>query len=254
LTIIYSTGKGVYVEFTTIISVVLAIVPALLLVWYFYCRDSLRKEPKGMIFFAFFLGIVSILPAIIFALALGFLETMKNPWLLAFIEAFITAALVEEISKMAMLRIFIFNNKNFDEITDGIIYMAIISLGFACFENIFYSVNDITTALVRAFTAVPGHALWSGVMGYYVGLGKMQKNKKSSLFLKGLALGIFYHGAYDFVLFAGTKDELASEFFWLVFLIFPILIICAIHLHRLLRKALKQDREMMGMAEMTEGQ
>jgi RsiW-degrading membrane proteinase PrsW (M82 family) len=242
------------VEATTIISVVLAVAPALLLVFYFYSRDSLKKEPKGMIFLAFFLGIVSILPALIFAYALEFLEKIENPWLSAFIESFITAALVEEIAKMGMLRIFIFNNKNFDEITDGIIYMAIISLGFACFENIMYSIDDITTAIIRAFTAVPGHAVWSGVMGYYVGLARKRKNERTSLFLKGLVLGICYHGAYDFVLFAGTKDELTSEFFWLIFLIFPILIMCAIHLHRLLRNALKQDKEIMEMAAMTEGQ
>ncbi|MBN1699113.1 MAG: PrsW family intramembrane metalloprotease [Spirochaetales bacterium] len=238
-------------DMTVILSLVIAIVPSLLLVFYFYRRDSYKKEPKRMILFAFFLGIVSIFPAVFFALALGFLEKMENPWLLSFIEAFITAALVEEVAKTGMLRFFIFRNPYFDEITDGIIYMAVISLGFACFENILYSIDDVQTALIRAFTAVPGHALWSGIMGYYFGLAKTGKDKTDRLFFKGLALGIFYHGLYDFVLFAGTKDELASRFSWMVYLIFPILIICVIHINTLLKRALQQDREIIAIGEET---
>ena len=161
----------------------------------------------------------------------------------AFMEAFITAALVEEVSKMAVLVLFIFMNKYFDEITDGIIYMAIISLNFTCFENVLYSTGNLLTGFIRAFTAVPGHAIWSGIMGYYIGLARMEKNRKTSLFIQGLFGGVLYHGIYDFVLFAGIKEELTTHYSWFVFLIFPILIIGAIHLKALLKKALSQDKE-----------
>jgi protease PrsW len=223
------------------LSLILAIAPALLLVLYFYRKDSVKPEPTKMIVIAFFVGVGSTIPAIILALSLNFLENGSSPWISVFVQSFITAALVEELSKFLVFRIFIYPNRNFDEITDGIVYMAVISLGFACFENILYSAGDMTTGLIRAFTAVPGHALWSGVMGYYFGLAKRKGKGNGSLFLKGLALGIFYHGIYDFVLFAGSNEFLQESYSWLAFLIVPILVICAVHVHRFLKKAREAD-------------
>ena len=100
-----------------------------------------------------------------------------------------------------------------------------------------YSSGEILTGILRAFTAVPGHAIWSGIMGYYFGLAYKQKEQQTGLFIQGLFWGVLYHGAYDFVLFAGTHPQLSSDYFWLTFLIFPILIGGAIHIHRLLKKA-----------------
>jgi protease PrsW len=219
------------------ISIALAVAPAILLTIYFYKKDSLKPEPKKMIVFAFLAGIASTIPAIIAGMWLNFLENTPNAWAGVFVQSFITAALVEELSKFLLFRLFIYGNKNFDEITDGIVYMAIISLGFACFENILYSAGDLSTGIIRAVTAVPGHAFWSGIMGYYFALAKRKGKGSGSLIIKGLGLGILYHGLYDFVLFAGINPGLEGDWSWLSFCIFPILILCAVHLHRLLKKA-----------------
>jgi RsiW-degrading membrane proteinase PrsW (M82 family) len=126
------------------------------------------------------------------------------------------------------------------------LYMAIVSLGFAGFENVMYVVDgNISIGLLRAFTAVPGHAIWSGIMGYYIGLAKIQNTPKH--ILTGLSWGIAYHGAYDFVIFAGTNGELSDDWFWLTFLIIPILIIGAIHLGSLMKKAKLQDARNMSV-------
>ena len=226
------------------ISIALAVLPAILLVLYFNKKDSLKKEPIGMIWFAFVLGILSVIPALILALSLTFLEDTKNVWILVFVQSFITASFVEEISKFGVFKLFIYKNKNFDEVTDGIIYMAIISLGFACLENILYSSGEIVTGLTRAITAVPGHAIWSGIMGYYFGLAKFSENS-GFLFIKGLTIGIIYHGLYDFFLFVGTNKDLTDEYFYFCLFIIPILIIGIIHIHKLLKKAKEIDKKRM---------
>jgi RsiW-degrading membrane proteinase PrsW (M82 family) len=143
-----------------------------------------------------------------------------------------------------VLRLFLYKNPNFDEVMDGIVYMAIVSLGFAGFENIMYSAGDIGTGFIRAFTAVPGHAMWSGIMGYYIGCAKIRKTNTAIYFLNGLAWGILYHGLYDFFLFSGSNPELANRYIWLALLIFPVLIVGWIHLRRLIKKAKAEDAAM----------
>ncbi len=54
--------------------------------------------------------------------------------------------------------------------------------------------------LLRAFTAVPAHATFGILMGYFMGKAKFS-NKRISLNLLGLLLATIFHGAYDFFLF-----------------------------------------------------
>lgn len=89
----------------------------------------------------------------------------------------------------------------FNEPFDGIVYSVMVSMGFAATENIFYVLEGgYQTALVRAFTAVPAHATFGILMGYYMGKAKFSNNR-IMLNLTGLCLAILFHGAYDFFLF-----------------------------------------------------
>jgi len=106
-----------------------------------------------------------------------------------------------------------------------------VSLGFAAFENIIYVMDGgIGVAIVRMFTAVPMHAAFAVIMGYYIGLSKYYHGSaRTEKSLKGLFYAVVLHGAYDFLLF---QDDMPI----LKFLIFP-LIIWAISL---CRKAMKK--------------
>ncbi|TDA86473.1 PrsW family intramembrane metalloprotease, partial [Halomonas marinisediminis] len=55
-------------------------------------------------------------------------------------------------------------------------------------------------ALLRAFTAIPAHASFGVLMGYFMGKAKFSNNRVA-LNLLGLFLAIVFHGAYDFFLF-----------------------------------------------------
>lgn len=76
-----------------------------------------------------------------------------------------------------------------------------VSMGFACTENIMYVIEGgYQTAILRAFTAIPAHATFGVLMGFYMGKAKFSKNR--TLFnLTGLLLAVLFHGAYDFFLF-----------------------------------------------------
>ena len=55
------------------------LVPPLLLMMYMYRIDKVDKEPVGLIFKTFIFGMISVIPAIILELGLGFVLDMVYP-------------------------------------------------------------------------------------------------------------------------------------------------------------------------------
>jgi RsiW-degrading membrane proteinase PrsW (M82 family) len=117
------------------------------------------------------------------------------------------AGLCEEYIKLQIVKNYAYCKPSFDEIMDGIVYTSVASMGFACMENILYVMNDAWhTAIARGFTAVPLHAVCSGMMGY-IGRAKFANTKEQEKFLiyKGLWQAVAIHGLYDFLLFISPK-------------------------------------------------
>ena len=181
-----------------------AIAPVLAVIIYIYIQDKYEKEPASLLLVSFLLGaIVSILIVIILYLFTGRLLPVTNEFSIwqQFIQAFVVVALAEEFSKYVIVKYFAQTRKAFNEPYDGIIYAVMVSMGFACTENILYVLEGgFTTGILRAFTAVPAHATFGVLMGYYMGKAKFSKNR-IVLNFKGLLLATLFHGAYDFFLF-----------------------------------------------------
>lgn len=201
--------------------VVLALAPIAAIVWYVYAKDKHEKEPTKLLFYCFALGIVSIIPALLgseLGISLG-LDESPNMFM-TFLFAFFVVALSEEGAKFLFLRFYIFPKKEFNEPYDGIIYAVMIGMGFAAFENLLYVVQGgWEIGLLRMFTAVPAHAVFGGLMGYYVGLAKMSPNYqyRTLQLAKGLGIAVTLHGLYDFFLFQQNFELLAFMSFILLF-------------------------------------
>jgi RsiW-degrading membrane proteinase PrsW (M82 family) len=134
--------------------------------------------------------------------------------------------LCEEYIKFRIIKKYIYHHPQFNEIMDGIIYTVVASLGFACMENVLYVLKSSWhTALARGFTAVPMHAVCSGMMGYYIGLARFScdKNKEKRLLNQGLWTAILLHGLYDFLLFI-------SPIWGSVFSLLAIILILVVYL------------------------
>ncbi len=223
------------------ISLLMAIAPAIFLVCYFYKQDMKKPEPKGLVITIFGIGIAFTVPVslleVVFDELFGFL--MNASILYSFIKAFVVAAFIEEFFKLLVVKKFAYTNRHFDEMMDGIVYTIVASLGFACLENVIYVIDGgIEIALVRAFTAVPMHAVASGVMGFYIGKAKFSETKKSerSLIYKGLCYAILIHGIYDFLLFASPDLGMG-----LVLGVFPLIIFVFIKLEEMIKFAIADD-------------
>ena len=183
---------------------VTALAPVFVIIIYIYLKDKYEKEPKRLLLYHFLLGaIISIIITTILYYVFDIFFPLLNHTSIfeQFIKAFFIVGFTEEFSKYIIVRYVAQPNKAFNEPFDGIVYAVMVSMGFAATENIFYVMESgYETALLRAFTAVPAHATFGILMGFYMGKAKFSNNK-SVLNLAGLLLAILFHGAYDFFLF-----------------------------------------------------
>ncbi|WP_179320155.1 PrsW family intramembrane metalloprotease [Winogradskyella helgolandensis] len=183
---------------------VLAIAPICAVLLYIYVQDKHEKEPRGLLIKSFLFGaIISVFIVFVLYFFTGRLIPITDQFSVGqqFIQAFIVVALSEEFSKYVIVKYYAQPKKAFNEPYDGIIYAVMVSMGFACTENIMYVIDGgYQTAILRAFTAVPAHATFGILMGYFMGKAKFSNNRVL-LNIAGLLLAVLFHGAYDFFLF-----------------------------------------------------
>lgn len=182
----------------------MAIAPIFVVILYIYVKDRYDKEPKRLLLLSFVCGaLVSILITTLLYEGFDYLLPLTNHFSIQelFIKAFFVVGLTEEFSKYVIVRYVLQPRKAFNEPFDGIVYAVMVSMGFAATENIMYVFQGgYEVAVVRAFTAVPAHATFAILMGYYMGKAKFS-NRRALLNLFGLLLAIVFHGTYDFFLF-----------------------------------------------------
>lgn len=181
-----------------------AIAPVCIIIIYIYIKDKYEKEPKRLLLLSFISGaIVSILITTLLYSGFDFVLPLNNHYSIQeqFIKAFFVVGLSEEFSKYIIVRYVSQPRKAFNEPFDGIIYAVMVSMGFAATENLMYVMQGgMEVAILRAFTAVPAHATFAIIMGYFMGKAKFSNNKVLLNFT-GLFLAVLFHGAYDFFLF-----------------------------------------------------
>lgn len=176
--------------------------PGACVILYVYLKDKHEKEPIGLLLKSFAFGAIAVLVTLMISFPLEmFVPTDEENLSQQAIHAFILVALVEEFSKFLFVRGILYNDDHFNEPFDGIVYSVTVSMGFATVENILYvSEGGYTTALMRMFTAVPAHATFAVLMGYFIGRAKFEKTRVP-LSLAGLLAATAFHGAYDYFWF-----------------------------------------------------
>jgi protease PrsW len=190
---------------TIALTITSAIVPSLLLLWYFYKRD-LNPEPRGVLIKTFILGILMVPLVMLFGLPLRLLNPQLNHHMLAGLYyAVVYAAVPEEFFKFLVVTRYSARNPAFNEPMDGVVYGAAASLGFAALENVIYVLQGgWISAVARALTAVPSHACFGAILGYYVGQSRFNSERKISAWW-GLLAAIMLHALYNFPLLSLTK-------------------------------------------------
>ena len=187
----------------------LTALPSILLFSMILYSDRKSKEPLLMILICIFSGAFTICLSLIVDKLLiknnfiiGGAITHSDTYLV--FRTFILAA-VEEYSKLLVIYLFIFKNRNYDDIFDGFVYSSITALSFSLVETVMYVFSEKTygdmssLAILRNFTSIPLHVVCGIAMGYFLSLSKFSKvkSKKAINMILALFIPIFIHTVYN---------------------------------------------------------
>ena len=195
---------------------ILAIAPGVAISAYIIFKDQYNREPGRYLIISFLLGTLSVLPALGLEISASqitsnFPAFFKTTAGIA-INAYFFVALPEEIWKFLMLLWYAYRKKEFDEPFDGIVYAVMVGMGFATVENISYvSQFGLMTGIMRLFLAVPAHASFAIIMGYFMGKARFSAQKQRFLLFFGVFWAIVFHGSYDFFLFLQESHTTGSD-------------------------------------------
>ncbi len=182
------------------------VIPAIVAMWVVDRLDAKRPEPASLRRLVVLAGMGSVIPAILIETWItrdvgGQLLPLDITYQGASFKAFIVAAAIEEACKIAMIYWLVWRRPEFDERMDGIVYASRAGLGFALVENCLYLLaqptlkGQLVVWVMRAFLAVPGHAMWTGMIG---GMAARRRFDGKGLGLVGgYLLAVAFHGAYD---------------------------------------------------------
>ena len=200
-----------------------AFLPAIFLLIQINKADKLDREPPGMILNLVFWGAVSTALAV-YTERLGttVLDALwpEDSLIYRLLMYFVVVGLSEEGFKYLLLRRHSWNSPFFNCQFDGVVYAVSVGLGFALWENIDYVVMyGLGTALVRAITAVPGHACFGVFMGAFYGMARRYENygfSRASKNCRRLAVLVptVLHGIYDFI---ATSETTSAQWGFLAF-------------------------------------
>lgn len=181
-----------------------SIVPSLL--WLFsYLKQDPHPEPRSIIFQLFLIGL--LLPPFValgeILLQDGFDHLAQN--MASSILLIILAAFWEELAKYLAARTIFHHEKEFDEMTDAMVYLIIVALGFAASENIIVVLRallndpsqDVFRILgLRMIGANLLHTISSGMLGYFLARGLFLRERYS--LIKGLVSATLVHSLFNF--------------------------------------------------------
>ncbi len=219
-----------------------AVIPAIFLLVKVEKADRLEKESPRLLLSLVLFGIVATAVAFLGEWAgITLLNKLfpEGGTLYNILLFFGVVAFSEEGAKYVLLKRRTWNEPEFNCQFDGVVYGAFVSLGFALWENINYVVSlGLSTALIRAVTAIPGHACFGVFMGTWYGMAKRRaaagdEAGSKRMRTRALLVPALLHGFYDFT--ASTESSAMN----IVFLVFVVLMF--VTAYRLVRHVSAND-------------
>jgi RsiW-degrading membrane proteinase PrsW (M82 family) len=196
------------------------IVPAYLVGSFFIKHDPGPEEPRSAITSAIWFGVVAIILALILSFGFEFLISgnfldrvsgaeSETP-LPLFLDVLIFAT-IEEFVKFIPIAVYLLKKDYFNEITDGIIYFAIVGLTFGAIESFLYGFTagdaGFVVALMRLALGLFFHGALTGVVGYYFAKSKVT-NTGLPVAIGALLAVSLVHAAYNFFVFSVQADPI----------------------------------------------
>lgn len=204
------------------LTVLAAVVPAVLYSLLMWWLDRYEKEPWGLLAATFIWGAI---PAVVLSLGGEFLLGIPFSGLLGeasaqIIGGSVVAPVVEEVVKgLALLLLFLIFRWEFDGLLDGIVYGALVGFGFGMTENLFYFLaglleggtgNWLMVVFTRTMVFGLNHAMFTSITGIGFGYASIATNTCTGWLAPPLALGgaIWAHSVHN------VSTRLAADLCW----------------------------------------
>jgi RsiW-degrading membrane proteinase PrsW (M82 family) len=241
-----------------IVGAILAVLPVPVHVTLIHWLDRMEPEPPKLIIGAFLWGatIATVLSAICNDAGMyivgAFLNDADSAKILV---ATRFGPFVEETAKgIALLALFWIKRHEFDDIVDGIVYAAMVGLGFAMSENILYYTREFSAHGAEGLTLVFGmrgvvspyaHPLFTSMTG--IGFGIAAQTRKTWLKwfapVMGFAGAIFLHALWNTASTSGVLGFVAI----FVFVMVPVFATVILLLARSIRREAAILREQLAV-------
>jgi RsiW-degrading membrane proteinase PrsW (M82 family) len=190
-----------------------ALIPTALYVHFVWWLDRYEKEPLWLLALAFLWGAVpAAILSVIFEILLEVPLSALGAGSLAsnLVSVSLGAPVIEESFKgIALIALVVLFRREFDDVLDGIIYGAMIGLGFAFTENAFAYFLPIirsegiaaglTNIFLRSVIFGGNHAFWTGITGAAVGYARLMRRWERRLLIPvlGWVLAVVMHSIHN---------------------------------------------------------
>ncbi len=179
-----------------LVSLLYALIPAAIYMWYIYRHDRFEPEPLWLVIFAFAWGVFSSVIALILNMTIvdGLCGGLAP-----------CAGFTEEPSKFLgvyLIATLPLTRNEFNDHLDGFLYGAMAGLGFGVAENVLYISRSFAQlgmgiVLLRA-TTILMHMFTVGLAGWWLGYLKMTgRPLNTPLSLVGMLYGIAIHFTWN---------------------------------------------------------
>ncbi|MDP6652194.1 MAG: PrsW family intramembrane metalloprotease, partial [Gammaproteobacteria bacterium] len=191
----------------TAVSLLACAIPGVLFALLFYRSDRYEREPIHFLVLVFLWGMV---PSVL-------LNELINPQLIRTlawlsrdtVNTLVAPGLEELLKAMAIAAIFLLARQEFDGVLDGMVYGAMVGLGFATAENYIYYIDALQNRgwyalfelfVLRGMLFGLSHAMYSGIAGAGFGLARHAIGvwKDTGYIVGGMLVAYVLHSLHNF--------------------------------------------------------
>lgn len=245
-----------------LLSILAAGLPVLAYVGLIYWADRYEKEPLWLLAAAFLWGAI---PAALLALLFNALFSAPFYLLLdsrpaELVSGAIVAPVVEEMAKALILFAILFLWRHeLNSPLDGMIYGAMVGMGFAMVENVLYYLSAFDQGgqaawnglvFVRGVVFGLSHALYTSLTGLGIAVARLSPNLlvRVTAPLMGLGAAIFLHAFHNAAMYSGsTLGFLAGlTFSWGGVALTVLIVVLALYQERQWMKRYLADEVALG--------
>jgi len=192
--------------------VILALVPAVIWLIFFYLQDLLEPEPKRYVLGVFFVGglLASAIGIPVVRNLFRVPDWIGYSWLVNLLGSILIVGFVQEFLKYASVRYTVYLLPEFDERMDGILYGTAAGLGYATMLNILYVINsggvNLGIGVIHIVVTAMAQASFAGITGYFLARAKFEDEPAWWLSL-GLTIAAVLNGVFTVIIGGVTRTR-----------------------------------------------